>query len=283
MSYSSQDPTSGYSATTSSTQANPIWLPGQESFTSGFANTLQGYLNNPSSTPIAATAQQVASDSAEKSTAENMSKISSTPGISSPSKAAALASLAGSGAQAGAAAEASATTSTWPQVLQALSGYAFTPAQIGYTSQSNAGSTQSGGGGQSEGLCSSCQIFLTADALTPWVRMFRDAHFAPGGRVDGGYRWLMRWLVPWMKASPTCMKGVKAVITTPLGRVVHWVVREDPRGWMFIPLAYLWVGVWGIVGSISPDHTQATPRPSPSPSKLSSMTATFLYRALGGR
>jgi len=256
MSYGSQDPTSSQSNTT--TQAEPIYLPGQAEYLPSYISQFQGVANgNYSGSPIYNALTQAARDQADQAAAQQAGQISSAPGISSPAKAAALNNLGTTATSSAAGAGASGINN----MLQTLQQYALASPSIGVNTQS--ATTSGGGGGSSVGLC--CFIFIEAEGLTNEVRKFRDMHFFSGGKVDTGYRRIAKWLVVKMKKYPWLKRCVQVVMTRPLGNVAAWVFDRNTMGWVYLPLAYMWIGVWSIFGMDKLSYDK-------------SMTTTFIKR-----
>ena len=260
MSYGSTDATTSNSNTV--TQAEPMYLPGQASYLPSYISQFQNVAaGNYSGSPIYNALNQAGQDSAGKAAAGQAAQISSAGGVSSPAKAAALNNLGTSTTEAAA----NASTSGIQSMLGTLQKYALAAPSIGVNTTSS--TTSGGGGGSSESLC--CFIFIEADDLTERVRQFRDAHFFAGGSVDRGYRKMASWLVRKMKEYPWLKRFVKAVMTKPLGRVADWTFDRDKHGWICVPVAYFWIGMWSIYGGLGGKvHSK-------------SMTRTFIKRALG--
>ena len=95
---------------------------------------------------------------------------------------------------------------------------------------------------------SCCFIFIEADdgKLDRVARRYRDEKGTPEAR--SGYRRLANWLVPKMRESKTIKNLVKFFMVRPMLGAGGFVYRENHWGYLFVPLAMVWMMAFEVLG-----------------------------------
>jgi len=102
-----------------------------------------------------------------------------------------------------------------------------------------------------QGAASGCCFnFLEAEGeIYPTVARFRDDHFPKDGAVGKGYYLTASLaLVPLMKKYRLFKAFIRFFMTKPLKSYSQWFYGENHHGFIFSPIAGMWVSFWGLLG-----------------------------------
>lgn len=242
------------------------YLPGQEAYLPEYTSIWKDIFTGNMGSPTARALQTITGEAGMREAATQRRSIAETRGMSTPARQRAV---AGAGETA-VKTMAGVPQEMWTKAAEYLSQFTLQQPAVG-----EVGYTKSGGGGG----CGVCYILREANdgELEMSMRKFRDSHFTPLGFVDNGYKWMATWIVPLMKRHKWTKRVIRSIMLNPLLRVSRWMEDEDKNGYLYIPFAYMWIGVWTVLGHLCPyQFIESSPRDKLY--KYPSMTSTFLCK-----
>ena len=244
------------------------YLPGQEKLAENLVGQFGDIFSGNMASPMARTMQTIVGEAGMREAAQERRRISETRGMSTPARQQAV-GAAGEGAV---KTMAGVPQTMWQTAAQYLSAYSMQAPAVGQLGKETSKSMQGG-------ICESCYIMkaLNKGELEENLRYFRDVHFASLSDIDYGYKAMAEWLIPLLAQSKVILRSGYFFMLKPLCGVADWVYKKNKVGFIYIPVAYFWVGFWKFYGRITKKKfEEKTPRLPLS--YYPSMISTFVKR-----